>query len=507
MKMAFGSRNRIYMATIGVVLATLVIAAGFVSCPSVPSEYALSILGSDGGKVTTPGEGTFTYPSGAVVVLVATPDAGHRFVGWSGDVDTIPDVTAATTTVTMGRHRVITAAFESVQYSLTVSSTAGGSVTAIIDGVETLIGPQQTETMSDVQAGVAVELAASPDVGYEFVEWVGNVADTSAMETTIIVDTHGTVSAIFALIPDVRDTWCLYMTPIGGNEYGPDCIYIRQDLANIGMPIWQDDYLILARGSLNKGVLEVSGDGTYYDETVSFSASALLNGSSIAGTYAYSGFRDESGLLRLERCECKKAKGWVRQFYMKGLGYGLNFYAWDLVSEGITIDSISVTGPHVSGVNLESSGPAEGSQWFWEGPLPKGIRPSAGDIYEFSVSYSDGSLEIETASVRDILVDLPTPISPTDGQTVETVTPTFLWQPPPCECHGYYRIWVVDRQDNDMWSVYPSKETTSVVYNFDGTGVPLTRGETYEWRLVAYDREISGGPDNNVLVASSFTVG
>ena len=506
MNMASSSRHRSYMAKIGILLTTLVLVAGLMSCPSAPSEYALSIVSSNGGKVTTPGEGTFTYPSGAVVVLVATPDAGHSFVGWSGDVDTIPDVTAAATTVTMGRHRVITATFESVQYSLTVSSTAGGSVSATIDGVEILVGPEQTETMSDVQAGVAVELAASPDVGYEFVEWVGNVADTSAAETTIIVDTHKTVSAVFGLVPDVSGTWCLYMTPNGGKEYGPDCVYIRQDSANVVMPLWQHDYLILARGSLIKGVLELSGTGTYYGDTVSLSVSASVDGGSIVGTYTYSGFHGETGALWLERCECKKAKAWVRQVYAHNQGYALDFYVFDLIHEGITFTAVDVTGPHIDVLSLSSSGPMEYHAWQLHGTFLGEAKPNAGDIYEFSVSYSDGTSETVTASVRDIFVDLPTPISPVDEEIVDTLTPTFSWQPPSCGCQGYYRIWVVDSQNNDMWSVYPSKDTTSVVYNYDGIGTPLRPGETYEWRLIAFDQPISGGPDNNVHVCSRFVV-
>jgi len=67
-------------------------------------------------------------------------------------------------------------------------------------------------------------------------------------------------------------------------------------------------------------------------------------------------------------------------------------------------------------------------------------------------------------------------------------------------------IWVVDGQGNDMWSVYLPKETTSVVYHFDGTGMPLSAGETYEWRLIAFDEPISGGPDNNAWALIGFTV-
>ena len=53
------------------------------------------------GNVTTPGEGTFIYSSETVVDLVAQAEEGCQFVGWTGDVGTIADVNAATTTITM----------------------------------------------------------------------------------------------------------------------------------------------------------------------------------------------------------------------------------------------------------------------------------------------------------------------------------------------------------------------------------------------------------------------
>jgi len=76
-----------------------------------PTEYSLTISSTSGGSVTTPGEGTFTYDEGTVVDLVATPGAGYLFHEWTGDVGTIADVNAATTTITMNGDYSITANF------------------------------------------------------------------------------------------------------------------------------------------------------------------------------------------------------------------------------------------------------------------------------------------------------------------------------------------------------------------------------------------------------------
>jgi len=74
-------------------------------------EYTLTISNTPGGSVTTPGEGVFTYNAGMVVRVVARPETGYRLVNWSGDVDTIFDVSAATTIITMEGDYAITANF------------------------------------------------------------------------------------------------------------------------------------------------------------------------------------------------------------------------------------------------------------------------------------------------------------------------------------------------------------------------------------------------------------
>lgn len=75
-------------------------------------RYDLTISSTAGGSVATPGEGTFTYDEGGMVNLVATPDANHQFVNWTGDVNIIADIEDASTTIIMDSDRGITANFE-----------------------------------------------------------------------------------------------------------------------------------------------------------------------------------------------------------------------------------------------------------------------------------------------------------------------------------------------------------------------------------------------------------
>jgi hypothetical protein len=77
-------------------------------------EYTLTISSTSGGSVTTPGDGMFTYNAGVMIRLVAEPEEGYRFVNWTGGVDTIANVRAATTIITMHGDYSITANFEEI---------------------------------------------------------------------------------------------------------------------------------------------------------------------------------------------------------------------------------------------------------------------------------------------------------------------------------------------------------------------------------------------------------
>jgi len=152
--------------------------------------YSLTISSTEGGSVTTPGEGTRIYDEGDVVKLVATPDPGYGFVNWTGDVGTIANVNAASTTITMNGDYSITANFVRIvtKYDLTISSTDGGSV--IVPG-------EGTFTFDE---GIVVNLTAEADTGYLFVDWtgdVGTVADVNAAATTIMMNGDYTITAHF----------------------------------------------------------------------------------------------------------------------------------------------------------------------------------------------------------------------------------------------------------------------------------------------------------------------
>ena len=78
----------------------------------VTPQFDLTISSTAGGTVTAPGEGAFTYDQGTGVNLVAEAEEGYRFVNWTGDVDAIAHVDAASTNITINDDYSITANFE-----------------------------------------------------------------------------------------------------------------------------------------------------------------------------------------------------------------------------------------------------------------------------------------------------------------------------------------------------------------------------------------------------------
>ncbi len=152
----------------------------------------LSVSSTEGGSVTTPGEGFFVYANGTVVPLIAQPDTGYQFLKWTGNVSTIADVYAVSTNITMNASYSITAYFDwwypEPAALLLISSTSGGSV--VTPGEGPVLCP----------LGDQVSLAAEPDEGCWFVKWsgdVGTVADIWAASTTIVVDRPYSIRAEF----------------------------------------------------------------------------------------------------------------------------------------------------------------------------------------------------------------------------------------------------------------------------------------------------------------------
>ena len=156
-------------------------------CPS----RTLTVASTDGGWVEEPGEGTFPYCPEEDIDIVAISSPGCQFVEWTGDVGTVADVNSQITTISMNDNYSITANFEEippVQFDLTTSSTAGGSVTTPGEGT------------FGRDSGTVVDLVAVAEEGYYFVNWtgdVGTIADVNAATTNITMNGDYSITANF----------------------------------------------------------------------------------------------------------------------------------------------------------------------------------------------------------------------------------------------------------------------------------------------------------------------
>ncbi|MFO7773400.1 MAG: CAP domain-containing protein [Dehalococcoidia bacterium] len=246
------------------VISWLIVAAlftGIVGCAGVNCD--LTIASTAGGSVTTPGDGTSTYAAGELVDLVAIPAAGYRFINWTGDVDTVADVSAASTTVIMNANHSITANFEEiplVQYSLNISGTAGGTVAAPGDGYFTY------------DAGMVIDLTATPSNGHEFINWSGDVvtiADINAASTTITMNDNYSITANFEEIPPDQYDLSLSSTA-GGSVTTPGEATFTYDEGEV--------IDLVAEAEEGYQFVNWTGDVSTIDNSESASATITING-------------------------------------------------------------------------------------------------------------------------------------------------------------------------------------------------------------------------------------
>ena len=160
----------------------------------------LTTTSGTGGHVTTPGEGTYGFNCGSIQNIVASASKGYFFINWTGDTATIADVNSASTTIIVDGNYSIQSKFtnSSTNYTLTPTSGAGGDVTPPGEA-----GPY---TYSD---GQVVNIVATPDVCYHFVNWTGDtgtIANVNAASTTITMNGNYSITANFAIDPQSLTT-------------------------------------------------------------------------------------------------------------------------------------------------------------------------------------------------------------------------------------------------------------------------------------------------------------
>jgi hypothetical protein len=134
-----------------------------------------AITGATVQTVVKGGDGT---------AVTAVPDAGYRFVGWSD-----ASLDNPRQDLSVSGDIAVTANF-APEVHLTMAAAAGGS-TVPAAGIYT------------VAEGVAQAIAATPDEGYHFVEWLGSpnasLGDANAASTTATLVGDAAITPVFAI--------------------------------------------------------------------------------------------------------------------------------------------------------------------------------------------------------------------------------------------------------------------------------------------------------------------
>lgn len=144
------------------------------------NHYLLTLLTGDGGTVV--GEGNYSH--GSEATIIASPEEGFSFAGWTGAGVENPDATI--TTVLMSQARIVTALFDKKNYSLHLTSNTGGNV----------IGE------GNYSHGQLVTISALPESDFKFENWSGDIdGNLSSPSRTILMDANKSITATFAPVP------------------------------------------------------------------------------------------------------------------------------------------------------------------------------------------------------------------------------------------------------------------------------------------------------------------
>ena len=141
----------------------------------IVKQYTLTASAGEGGSVS--GGGTFS--SGTQVSLIATPNSGYSFSSWSNGS------TANPLTVTLNSNTTITANFQVIvnSYTLTVTAGEGGTVTG----------------GGEYEEGTEVTISAVAESCFSFSQW--SDGETSP-ERVVTVNSNVEVTAEFEFYPN-----------------------------------------------------------------------------------------------------------------------------------------------------------------------------------------------------------------------------------------------------------------------------------------------------------------
>ena len=147
----------------------------------------MNVSSTESGKVKVQDFTAIEYPDissvtkDTIVTLEAIPQEGYIFTGWSGSISSEDNPV----TLQMDCAKTILANFSESTFTLTVEIGGAGSVTPAAG-----IHQYGKDTIVDV--------SATPDEGFQFDGWTGEVQDSKSASTTVTITSDTTIRASFS---------------------------------------------------------------------------------------------------------------------------------------------------------------------------------------------------------------------------------------------------------------------------------------------------------------------
>lgn len=193
-----------------------------------PDTFTLTVMvnPAGGGNVSVNGVTPGSYPAqmqfqdSTILALIATPNIGYTFTNWTILHHTLlPNSTSPTAGFMILQDDTLVANFalipDSSNLTVLVNPLGGGNVT--VDGNALSVYP----TTLVIPTGNSVNITATPNTGYNFVNWTlihhSVTPNNSSINGSFTITQDDTLIANFALIPD-SSTLTVLVNPAGGGS-------------------------------------------------------------------------------------------------------------------------------------------------------------------------------------------------------------------------------------------------------------------------------------------------
>lgn len=147
-------------------------------------NYTLTITAFSGGT-TDPAPGNYTYACGSSIQVTAIPDANYVFNHWELDDSNIGSDNPVE--ILMGANHTVLAVFAIRTYTLTITSTAGGTT-------------DPTSGTYNYPIGSSTDVTAIPSSSYSFNYWLLDGEERMENPITVQMDINHTLHAVFTFL-------------------------------------------------------------------------------------------------------------------------------------------------------------------------------------------------------------------------------------------------------------------------------------------------------------------